>query len=299
MAAFFILAGLASTEDLPKSSGKRDVRPEKLRVLVDKVMQPEEGWVTKEWMVKETADAGFNVYSPRRGHDKLNEVEQVAGWCRKYGISYMPWMRGTLEAPVSSDADGKRYVPANGKEQPLYSPNSNDFWDWMSHYIIAYAKMSIENKGFTGVFLDFENYAPKSSGFCYELSYDDGIFYKFAKEKNLQLPPLPLNKRKVWLETQGLHKDFEVFQIKYWRERCVRLRKEIDQINPEFKFCIYPGPDTLFIAKACYLEWATKKAPVIVADPRTYSRPKAKDQARALQKNHDRLSPHGHFRPCG
>ena len=37
-------------------------REVKFRILVDKVMQPERGWTTEEWMVRETArksGAGF------------------------------------------------------------------------------------------------------------------------------------------------------------------------------------------------------------------------------------------------
>lgn len=274
---FFALVGLTLA---------KEPRSEKLRILVDKVMQPEEGWVTKEWMVKEVADAGFNVYSPRKGYDKLDEVKQVAAWCRKYGISYLPWMRGTLKAPMSSESVGKRYVPANEKEQPLYSPNSDEFWEWMSHYIIAYAKISVKYNSLMGVFLDFENYVPRVNGYCYGLSYDDGMISKFAKSRKVNISALPFGKRKVWLETHGLHEDFENFQVNYWRERCAILRKTVDQINPEFKFCIYPGPSTLFIKKACYPEWATKKAPVIVADYSTYSKPNAESQYQALQKNH-------------
>jgi hypothetical protein len=41
------------------------------RILVDKVMQPEGGWHTEEWMVAEAAAAGFNVWSPRQGNDDL------------------------------------------------------------------------------------------------------------------------------------------------------------------------------------------------------------------------------------
>ena len=52
-------------------------RKDKFRILVDKVMQPEEDWVSKEWMVREAAQAGFNVYSPRLGHDRLDEVRDV------------------------------------------------------------------------------------------------------------------------------------------------------------------------------------------------------------------------------
>ena len=61
-------------------------REVKLRILVDKVMQPVAGWTTEEWMIKETADAGFNVYSPRRGFDDLEAVEQVTKWCEEQGI---------------------------------------------------------------------------------------------------------------------------------------------------------------------------------------------------------------------
>nr|MBP8955154.1 hypothetical protein [Armatimonadota bacterium] len=117
---------------------------EKLRIVVDKVMQPVEGWVTKEWMITESAAAGFNVFSPRRGHENLDEVRQVAQWCEKAGIYFMPWMRGSLGAPDGAEADGKRVVWENGGEQPLYSPNSDAFWEWTTRYIVEYAKMSVE-----------------------------------------------------------------------------------------------------------------------------------------------------------
>jgi hypothetical protein len=71
----------------------------KMTILVDKVMQPQARWTTEEWMVKGTAEAGFNVFSPRRGHDRLDEVRQVTEWRRKYGIYHMPWMRGSLVDP--------------------------------------------------------------------------------------------------------------------------------------------------------------------------------------------------------
>ena len=71
-------------------------RSTKLRILVDKVMQPTAKWTTEEWMVKATAEAGFNVFCPRRGYDDLAAVRQVTDWCAKYGIYHMPWMRGSL-----------------------------------------------------------------------------------------------------------------------------------------------------------------------------------------------------------
>jgi len=145
-------------------------RAVKLRVLVDKVMQEEEGWIAKEWMIREARDAGFNVYSPRRGFDRLEDVQQVSEWCRKYGIFHMPWMRGSLPIPSGPAADGKRYTLANGKVQQLWSPNSDEFWAWISKYIIEYAKLSARNPHLIGIFLDFENYSPGHEGNCYTLS---------------------------------------------------------------------------------------------------------------------------------
>ena len=67
-------------------------------------------------MVRESAEAGFNVYSPRHAND-LAEVRQVTQWCAQYGILHLPWMRGTLSASLDdANADGKRMVWASGLE---------------------------------------------------------------------------------------------------------------------------------------------------------------------------------------
>lgn len=266
-------------------------RTVKLRILVDKVMQPQAGWVTEEWMVKETADAGFNVYCPRKGYGDLRAVRDVTRWCRKYGIYHMPWMRGTLAAPSGPESDGKRLLWANGAEQPLWSPNSDELWDWMNRYIVEYAKLSTKNRYIIGVFLDFENYAPGGKmGNCYGLSYDDIIMAKFADAKGLKPPKLEPAERKKWLEDQGLHDEFARFQIDYWRKQCRRLRKAIDQFNPKFQFCIYPAPGTLFMTEAAYPEWATKEAPLILADATTYGRPQRyTPEATALEINRHKL----------
>ncbi|MBM3475688.1 MAG: hypothetical protein FJX75_20680 [Armatimonadetes bacterium] len=250
-------------------------RKEKLRILVDKVMQPERNWVTEEWMVRETAEAGFNVYSPRHGFDKPDAVRQVTDWCAQYGIYHLPWMRGTLEAPTGPEADGKRLVWGSGGEQSLYSPNADEFWEWTTKYIVEYAKLSKESPHLFGVFLDYENYSARSEGNCYDLSYDDVILAKFALSVGAdpRVRPLPLSERKKWLEDQGLLDAFAEFQVNHWRERCRTLRQAIDAIDPTFRFCIYPAPGTPFMVKACYPEWATEQAPLILADPWTYGRP--------------------------
>lgn len=259
-----------AAEQPPRDQLGREV---KLRILVDKVMQPTRGWITEEWMVKEAAEAGFNVFSPRHGYDDLDKVRQVTGWCRKYGIYHMPWMRGSLEAPADAQSEGKRMLWAIG-EQLLWSPNSDEFWEWTAKYIVEYAKLSAEDPTLLGVFLDYENYAPgPRQGNLYGLSYDDVIMGKFAQHKGIELPALGPTERKPWLEAQGLHEEFAAFQVAHWRERCRTLRQAVDQYDPKFVFCIYPAPGTPFMIQACYPEWATEKAPLILADPWTYGRP--------------------------
>lgn len=266
-------------------------RSVKLTILVDKVMLSYTRWQMEEWMVEEAARAGFNVFCPRSGFDNLEEVRQVAQWCADRGIFYMPWMRGTLTAPDGPEADGKRLVWANGLEQPLWSPNSDELWEWLARYITEYARISAANEHLMGVFLDFENYAPGKPGNCYDLSYDDLIMSKFAEHKGIELPELACDQRRSWLEEQGLLEEFTQFQIDHWRERCRALREAVDEFNPSFQFCIYPAPGTLFMREACYPEWATEQAPLILADAVTYGRAAGlQPQAEALQFNRARLS---------
>ncbi len=262
----------------------------KLRILVDKVMQPTAGWVTQEWMVKATAEAGFNVLSPRHGQERLDEVRQVAAWCQQYGIYYMPWMRGSLGAPSGPAADGKRIVWAHGGEQALWSPNADEFWQWTTRYIVEYAKISRENRHLMGVFLDYENYSPGGEGNLYSLSYDDVILAKFAKAKGIELPKLAPSERKPWLEKEQLHDEFAKFQVDHWRGRCRELRQAVDEHDPTFQFCIYPAPGTPFMVEATYPEWATQNAPLILADPWVYGRPSNLiPQKEALELNRDKL----------
>jgi len=282
-------SSVAAAERPPLEELGRSV---KLTILVDKVMQPEADWVTEEWMVRATAEAGFNVFSPRRGHELLDEVRQVNEWCDAYGIYHMPWMRGTLAAPTGAEAEGKRLVWADGGEQPLWSPNSDEFWEWTARYIVEYARLSAEDETLMGVFLDYENYAPgPRQGNCYSLSYDDIILSSLATATGIDLPDLAPDERKPWLEEQGLHDRFAEFQIAHWRERCRALREAVDEHNPAFMFCIYPAPGTPFMVEACYPEWATEAAPLILADASVYGRPsRFLPQAEALEANRRKLT---------
>jgi len=73
-------------------------RTEKLRILVDKVLMASNKWVMTEDHVKEIADAGFNVVSPRLGNEDMAEVRRIAELAGKHGIFHMTWMRGVMTA---------------------------------------------------------------------------------------------------------------------------------------------------------------------------------------------------------
>ncbi len=245
----------------------------KFSLLVDKVMHPAAGATSAQWIVEETAAAGFNVYSPRLGYDDLQMVRDVTDWCAASDIYHMVWMRGTLAAPEGEGAAGKRCVWASGHEELLWSPNSDEFWEWTSRYITEYARISAEKPALLGVILDYENYAPgEGVGFLYPYSYDDIILADFAQAQGIELPELALDARASWLEEQGLHEQFRQFQLDGWRERCRALREAVDAHNPDFRFVIYPGPGQPFTGQAAGVEWSTERAPVIFATPRTYGR---------------------------
>ncbi len=282
------LAGCVNAQ-LTRDQLGRDV---KLKILVDKVMQPTASWHTEEWMVKAAAEAGFNVWSPRHGHNNFEEIALVNEWCAKYGIFHMPWMRGTLQVAEGQDATGKMMVWHTGGEQPLWSPNSDEFWAWTTNLIVEYAKLSGAGEPLMGVFLDYENYAPgpRLSGTLYSLSYDDLVMGMFAEAKGIELPELELAARKPWLDEQELHDEFEAFQIAHWRDRCRTLREAVDEYDPSFQFCIYPAPGTEFILQAALPEWTSEIAPVIMADAVTYGRiTRFRPQPGALAEGRDKL----------
>ena len=290
LAAATLAALAVAVAAAPAVSRAQLGREVKLRILVDKVMQPERGWKTEEWMIRETAQAGFNVYSGRHGFDNLDTVRQVTDWCRQVGIFHLVWMRGSLDVPAGTVATGRRMVWANGSEQQLWSPNSDEFWEWTTRYVLDYARLSAADPALLGVFLDYENYGKGGAGNLYSLSYDDGILARFAAARQITLPELPLDQRAAWLREQGLNEAFEQFQVAHWRERCRALRQQVDAIDPAFQFCVYPAPGTPFMVQGIYPEWGTTKAPLILADANTYGRPsRFAPQTAALAANRKAL----------
>ena len=266
-----MLGAVACSAQITRDQLGREV---KLMIDVDKVMQPTAGWTTEEWMVRETAEAGFNVFSPRRGYEDLSAVRQVTEWCEQYGIYHLVWMRGTLGVPEGADAEGRMLVWPNGAEQPLWSPNADEFWEWTAHYITQYALISAANQHLIGVFLDYENYAegPRMSGTVYDLSYDRMTLDMFAEAEGAEVPELAPEERYQWLVDNDLHDAFEAWQISHWRERARELRTAIDAIDPNFQFCMYPAPGSRFMLEGVFPAWTTEQAPLIFADAVTYGR---------------------------
>jgi hypothetical protein len=281
-----LVAGVTAANAAPAVTRAQLGREVKLRILVDKVMQPERDWKTEEWMIRETAQAGFNVYSGRHGFDQPDAIRQVTEWCRQYGIFHLVWMRGSLTAPADAAANGRRMLWADGTESPLWSPNADEFWEWTARYVLDYARLSAADPTLLGVFLDYENYSEHGAGNLYSLSYDAAILARFAAARQLTLPELAPDRRAAWLREQGLHDAFEEFQVAHWRERCRTLRQQVDAIDPSFQFCVYPAPGTPFMVKGIYPEWGTAKAPLILADPSSYGRSsRFAPQLVALQTN--------------
>lgn len=274
----FLLAwgslGLCEEGDMPSS--RQLGRTDKFRVLVDKVLMQQgpdsKTWRMKDEYIREIRDAGFNVVVPRYGGEDLARVRDVARRSQKHGIRYMPWLRGTLHA-YYKNSDNKRMIWENGVESRMYSPNADAFWQWWTRLIVGYAKISAEEKSMIGVFLDFENYF-KGKSAAYDLSYDDIIFQAFIAAQNMKAIAVAPKDRHAWLAEQGLHQKFADFQIDRWRTKCRALRQAIDAVNPRFQLFVYPTPvESLFIQKAVAQELATKQAPMVIADWRTYGRP--------------------------
>ena len=290
LAAVVVVTRIA-TPQLAAAAAPGDEPPvAKLRILVDKVLMAADGWVMSEDHVRQIAAAGFNVVSPRRGNDDLAEVRRLAGLASRYGIRHMPWMRGTLVPGDGQSSAGHRLVWADGVEQELYSPNAPQLWDWLTERIVAYARISADEPALMGVFLDFENYAPKAQADAYGLSYDAETLAAFGRAYALQIPDLAPAQRHAWLVKEGRHAAFEAFQVERWQRRCRQLRRAVDRINPAFQFCLHPAPGTPFIERAAWREWGTETAPLILADSKTHGRPSALlPHADALAANRRRI----------
>lgn len=247
-------------------------RQGKLRILIDKVLSHDTRPHMTESQVQEIAAAGFNVVSPRWGGHDMALVREAAESARKYGISLMPFIRGT----AYTQDPKQMMVWRNGVvgKKALYSPNCDELWEGITNSLLGHARISIEIPSVLGTFVDFENYDTHGGyGHCYPLSYDETILRQFAAAHGIDFPVLAHKDRYPWLKSIGHHDEFAAFQIDAWRQRCRKLRRQIDAINPRFQLAVYPVPGPLFVREAVLPTWSTLESPLILADASTYARP--------------------------
>ncbi|MBN2643426.1 MAG: hypothetical protein JXR78_17375 [Victivallales bacterium] len=140
----------------------------KLAVVVDKVLAASNSYDVEDWMVQEFFEAGFDIYLAREFSNKLKppktdleQLEELADWCEAKKMKTLMWMRATLKTELTEpDSAGKRYLPGTN-EISIWSPNSQQLWDYLEENIIDYATLSKTSPGLLGVFLDFEDYSPE------------------------------------------------------------------------------------------------------------------------------------------
>jgi len=285
-AGFFLLVILAGARgQAAEAQPGHPFLRQKPRILVDKVLMADNQWVMTDAHVKEVKAAGFNVVSPRIGGTDPSRVRKVAAMAQENGLFYVAWMRGSLDTKT-----GLKHVYPDGHDCDVFSPNSDDLWDWLERTLLEHARISVEIPAMAGSFLDFENYARGGSGNHYDLSYDARVLADFAKARGLALPEMAPGERARWIADQGLEAPFRAFQVEGWRHRARHLRQALDAINPGFLLLVYPAPGTLLITEALYPEWGTAQAPLVLCDAVTYGRPNQfLPEAEALAANRKAL----------
>ena len=241
----------------------------KLRLMRDKTIQIHFQNYEAEAIFRETAAAGFNILS-LPGHKDFDSVRRRADRCADWGLYYLQWLNGTFGADRKNHPE-TCYVWPNGHVSRLLSPNSDEFWEQMRKYLLAYARMSVAQPAMMGAFFDFEPYDYPAWGMTYPLSYDQRIMDEFAAARRITIPELEPEQRKPWLRENKLHEAFDTFQVAGWRKSCRELRQAIDAVNPRFRIAVYPGVwQTPFLAEAVAKAWGTLEAPLICADPGDY-----------------------------
>lgn len=109
-----LLTSWAQAADPPK---------EKVRLLIDKVITRSSRELNDK-QAEEIAAAGFNVVTPRWGKTDEKSVRATAKLLQRHGMKYLPWQRITFD----TKEEGLRLTWANGVQQNIYSPNTEEFW---------------------------------------------------------------------------------------------------------------------------------------------------------------------------
>jgi hypothetical protein len=238
----------------------------KMRLLVDKVFSrgaPEMSRNDFSALKK----AGFNVVCDRKFGENPQQIIKYLNICRQQGLDYVPWLRGTLRSKRTAG----QLVYENGVRVPVAAPLSPELWNYIRRNAINYAKISRQHPNLIGIFLDFEMYCKPIYTHAYPISYDDDSWRNFFSQKGLKIPQIKPSKRKKYLESQKQYNAYWKYYVSRFRQKCKKLRADIDKLNPKFQFIIYGGD---FLVKNEFIPaMHTKEAPVVCALANTYGPP--------------------------
>ncbi len=259
----------------------------KIRILIDKVYSRNKDKLIYEEDFADIKKAGFNVVGFKWHAFDLDIVSTYAKHAQKNGLYLMPFMRGIKKA----EEGGTRLISERGLVCGVESPHSDILWKYLNKRVLDYAKLSQKHPNIIGVLLDFELYIKPKPTNAYPLSYDEKILKEFGDSRKIIIPALEPAERRNWLEKKNLLKEFEIFQENSFKNRCRKLRKAVDEINPYFQFIVYQAE--YLINKIALPEWSTSKAPVIIADAGSYGKvSELISQAENLKANQNRLLDH-------
>jgi hypothetical protein len=194
-------------------------------------------------------------------------------------------------AEPGPETEGRLLLWANGQEQPLWSPNSDEFWAWTTQYVLEYARISAEDPHLMGVFLDYENYAPKPKpGNLYDLSYDDMIMARFAEARGSSFRSLSPTRASRGSRSRGCTMSSTPSRSRTGGSAAERCASRWTRSTRASSSASTPRRARRSWCARAYPEWATEAAPIILADASTYGRPsRLRPQEEGLEINRQRL----------
>jgi len=257
-------------------NGKTWWQQEKIRILVDKIFSRNKNGAVSDSDFKVIKNMGFNVLSTKWSSCNKKKLSRDAEMCKKNGMYYLPWMRGTLR---NIEHEAHKLVWGNGVVQDIYSPNSPYLWKYLEQWLIYQAKLSREYP-VVGVLFDFEIYGKNKQAHAYYFSYDLYTVKEYCKERGIEKDFANISTAKCVSFAKTLGKDFGNWQAGKWRQNAKRLREKIDAINPDFMFFLYMGSTPFFHEVAP--EWSTNKAPMVICGSSTYGKPAILTEKNAL-----------------
>jgi hypothetical protein len=206
---------------------------ENCRILVDKIFSrnPTRSLLDEDY--RKVKDMGFNVLCPRSSGKNIKMMNRDLKWCRKLNLKFLPWLRGTLNAPAKLEQSLTSFTR---NSSPLYPPDSEAWQKYMLKWLSTYARIQQQEPALLGVFLDFEHYAKPKIMEPYDYSYDTRNIAQYQKETG-----------KSVANDQKRNLDFERWQRKKWQKQCSALAYKIKNITSKFNFFIYPGITTPFL----------------------------------------------------